>query len=254
MKFVKIVLIVFAFVFSGCVSQFSQRTSYQPLENAEFIAADNIKSVWELSMQPCNGGSGNMMKSHPDNKGIIEHKVVTFNNLGIELKIPQHPDTEDTVVKIFPEDRSRGVSDTYLLLTKNVFGAPPIGAIVVTELPSHMRTRADAFWAVKDMQKKKMSRISVKPSFEKIDGPYGESIEMILKNRKGTQCFPTSKVQFYQLDSGLKTIGISRFSLINQHLVEFSIIVMIPEDMKYKDAKAYARGVMDSFWLGVEKL
>lgn len=76
-------------------------------------------------------------------------------------------------------------------------------------------------------------------------------IELVIRKRISTRCFPTSsfKIQSPPVNDG--TIGISRFAFVLGRLVEFSLIIHIPAGMDGEAAVAYSRKVMDGFWLSL---
>lgn len=221
--------------------------------DGELPLANSIDAMWSLSLQPCNGGGANAMQRHPDQATVQDTKVVPLPTLGLKFRIPQLPDVKSTHLKLFFGDRSRGVIDNYLLLAEYDL-APPFAALVVTQLPPQFDTSEKVFSAVDMLERQLARKAGVTPSFERLQGPYGDSIEMIVENRVGTHCYPTSDFQFLPLDSDTKTIGISRFAFTTNKLAEFAIVVRIPKHMKSEEAKAYARKIMDGYWLGLKPI
>ena len=110
--------------------------------------AKDIRAVWDLSMQPCNGGGGNLMRRNPQQESIRQSRVVALPQLHLQFTIPQLPDISDTHVKIYVGDRSRGVIDNYILLATHDL-APPLAAVVITELPATFDSADKAFAAVR---------------------------------------------------------------------------------------------------------
>ncbi len=211
-----------------------------------------IGAVWNLSAQPCNGGGGNAMHRSPDQEKIKQSRIVEVSSLKIKFQVPLLPDLPATYIKLYLGDRSRGVTDNYILLSEQDL-APPIGAVVITELPSDFNTER-AFAAVNTLERQLSSGTGVTLNFEKISGPYGEAIELLVPNRIGTHCFPTSRFQFAQGNEASKTIGISRFVFTNGRLIEFALIVRVSPELNKDEQKAYARKVMDTYWNGLASI
>ena len=209
--------------------------------------AREIRSVWDLSIQPCNGGGANAYIRNSSEAEVKLKKQLDLPELGYRFSVPQLPDVAETVVKVHLNDRSRGVTDHYLLLADQDLESP-IAAIVITELPQGMETRESAFQAARALQEGLARRIGMSPSLREIDGPYGKSLEMLVPNRVGTDCFPTSEFATVPPNAGVETIGISRFAFDKNRLVEFSLIIRVKPEMSPEQSEASARSVMDGFW------
>lgn len=213
-----------------------------------FEPAENLAAVWILTAQPCNGDFGNAMERHPDEATIKASKTVTLEGLGFQFTVPQLPHFERTYLKLFLGDSSRGVIDHYLLLSQEDLDAA-LAAIVITELPEPMQNPEEAFKAVHILQRQLAASEGITANLEPIDGPHGQALEMLVENRGSTFCFPTSDFALLPDDLDARTLGISRFTMIDKRLVEFSLIVLIPDDTTGAEARQIAREVMDSFWL-----
>lgn len=235
MNKLKYILLAFSFIFSAI--------SYADMEDAKII-----RSVWNMTSQPCNGVPGNSFSRSPNENKIKSNKTVELKGLGLIFKVPQYPKAKETVVKLFIGDKSRGVTDNYILISDQDLKAP-FAAIVITELPARMRDRNRALAAVKTLESQLARKAGIKIEFEDIDGPHGPSLQMVINNRVGSHCYPTSDFKFLPKENSLKTIGISRFSFISEELVEFSIIVEIPKDVKKSEAVGYAETIMDDYWI-----
>ena len=216
----------------------------------EVDPAENLGAVWNLTLQPCNGGGGNAMKRHPEETKIIESGEMSLDDLGLEFTVPQLFDVERTVLKLFLGDRTRGVVDNYILISDNDL-EPPFAAIVVTELPEPMQNQAEAFKAVNILEGQLGTAAGIKPVLEKVSSLFGEALELIVKNRVGTHCFPTSNFQVVPDGSDPPTLGISRFVMIDKYLVEFSLIVVAPPGKSEAETMAFARQSMDGFLLSL---
>lgn len=209
--------------------------------------AREIRSVWDLTIQPCNGGGANAYSRDPSEGKVKITKQLDIPEFGYRFSIPQIQDVQETVVKIRLNDRSRGVTDHYVLLANQDLDAP-FAAIVITELPKEMQTRESAFQAARTLQDGLARHAGLVASLKEIDGPYGKSLEMLVSNRVGTHCYPTSKFTTVPTGAKVETIGISRFAFDKNRLIEFSIILKVEPQMSLEMRQAFARSVMDDFW------
>jgi hypothetical protein len=206
-----------------------------------------IGGVWDLSVQPCNGGGGNLFNRDPREAEIKKSRVVELPSLKAKFKIPKLPFFEQTAVKIYLGDKSRGVIDNYILLADPDLD-PPKAAVVITELPEDYDT-AKAFAAVNDLERGLSKGADF--AFEKLTGPYGDAIEFQLPNRVGTHCFPTSTFKLAPTGTNSESVGISRFVFTHGYLVEFALIVPVESKLGAAERKAYARKTMDNYWTGL---
>jgi hypothetical protein len=173
--------------------------------------------------------------------------------LGLKIDIPQIPGVKSTNVWLNLNDRTRGVVDNYVTFGES--GQEPVGAIVITEPPSTVDPKNALLSSTVLNQGYFIWAAGLSSKLQDIQGPYGDAFELLVKNRKGSGCFPTSDFNFQPPSSSDKTIGISRFTVIQNKLVEFSLIVPITPDIKEdKDAIAYARKIMDGFWLALKPM
>ncbi len=215
--------------------------------------ADSIRSVSNLSSQPCNGGIGVSMKGHPEEADIQALKIVALDSLGFKIVVPQLPYITDTNIKLYLGDRSRGVVDNYFLISEQPL-SPPFAAIVITELPVYLQTSEKALDAVESMKRQSAFENNIDIILEPITSQYGEGLELIIENRIGSHCFPTSDIQLLPSSSEKKTIGISRFSMINKKLIEFSLIVTVPKGTSRMRSIEVARKLMDGYWLSLHRI
>lgn len=223
-----------------------------PARAKELPPAREIHSVWTVGMQPCNGVHVNAQHRAPDEARIKREKQVDLPRLGLRFRVPQLPGTDETIVKIRLDDRSRGVVDHYLLLAKGDLNVP-FAAIVVTELPADILTREAAFDAARTVEAGLARRMpEFTPAFHEIDGPHGPALEMIVPGRNSTHCFPTS--EFVASPAGVDTIGITRFAYLDGRLVEFAIILEVDPEETAAAREAFARSVMDGFWTSLSPL
>ncbi|MFW2439271.1 MAG: hypothetical protein ACN4GR_07855 [Arenicellales bacterium] len=214
--------------------------------SAELIDAKTIRSVWDIKSQSCNGIVANEMFRNESEERIKNSKVIFLKSLGYSFKIPQLPTAKETVIKFNLNDQSRGVVDNYILLSDQDLSAP-FAAIVITTLPKNITTKKGAFATVSKLQIKQIRKAGLDSKINMIDGPHGVSLEMLIMNRTGSHCFPTSDFKFVAEDKK-STIGISRFSIFGRDLVEFTIIVPLKKGESEQESIQYARTMMDAFW------
>ncbi|MGB3067302.1 MAG: hypothetical protein WBC18_02100 [Ottowia sp.] len=91
----------------------------------------------------------------------------------------------------------------------------------------------------------------LEPSFQLVPGPFGQALETINPGRIGSQCFPTA--DWHLAEGGAKdsTLGISRFVLIGNKLVEFALILKVGPQRSVDEQVAYARQIMNGYWLAL---
>lgn len=77
---------------------------------------------------------------------------------------------------------------------------------------------------------------------------------MLVPNRVGTHCCPTSRFTALPADGAIETMGINRFVYDSNRLLEFSLIVRIDPNMPLEQRQAYARSVMNGFWRSLEPI
>lgn len=199
----------------------------------------------------CANGA-TIFNRRPDQARIIESKTLRLPEIGYEFPIPQLPGVKGTVASVTLNDQTRGVVDHYVLISQGDLTAP-VAAIVVTKLPAYLRSRGNAFATVRDVETGLATTAGVTPIWEEIAGPYGDALEMLVPDRVGSPCYPTSTFMINRPGPALHTLGISRFALINDDLVEFSLILEV-QGMSAAEAEAYGRRIMDGFWLGIKPI
>ena len=214
--------------------------------HAEMADASKVRSVWDLSAQPCNGGGGNSMSRSPQENKIQKDKTIFLKDLGFKFRVPQFSGVDETIVKIFLNDRSRGVVDNYILISDQDLEAP-FAAIVITELPKQMNSQAQAFSAVHTLESQLSMKSEHRIQLEKVVSPKNEYLQMFVKNRVGTHCFPTSDFEIIPDNSNIDTLGMSRFYFRDGKLIEFSVIVNRSKDISDVEFLKNAQEIMDGF-------
>jgi hypothetical protein len=213
--------------------------------------APPIHAVWLLKTQPCNGGGGNSMSRYSDEDAVKKQGAVTLNSLGITYKLPPVENVESLTIKLFLNDKSRGVIDSYILIAAHDLEAP-FGAIVITELPALFTNSEAAFQAVETLQKASAGAAFTTIKQRVFEDPrLGKCVEYIIPNRVGSHCFPTADYQFLPENSKLRTVGISRFFLSDLKLIEVAFIANIPLKLSSNEADQYARNEMDRYVEGL---
>lgn len=207
--------------------------------------AVDILSVWSLS-QSCGNGVKTMMRRSPEAETIRQTGRLSLPGLDLKFRVWQHPDSAATSVRVLSGDRARRVIDHYIFLSANDL-ADPVAAVVITELGAKFDTTEKVLAAAHKLESRLAERFGASPTFERISGPYGTAIEMIVPDRISSACFPTSDFHLAS-ETDPKMIGISRFVFLRTKLIEFSLVLKVPNEAKSNGERAYAKKVMDDFW------
>lgn len=213
-------------------------------------APQPIDAVW-LTSQACMGPASETMTRSPEAEKIKAEGAVELRRLGVRYQIPKLPKLEKFVLKLALDDKSRGLSDNYLLFSDSEIN-PPVGALVVTTLPPDTPSAKAVFDVVDSMQRDlaKSSYIHLERR-EIADLRMGQGIEYLAPDRVSSPCFPTSRFKFFRPNQGMRTVGISRFFVQGGQLVESSFIVDVPEAMTPDERNAFVRAEMDSYLSGL---
>lgn len=214
--------------------------------------AKKIRSVWNVD-QSCSGITMNALSRNKAESTIKTSKTIVLESLGLAFNVPQLPNVDETVIKLNLNDRSRGVIDHYILISDQDL-EPPFAAIVITELPVNYRTRDQAFESVRSMQAKNASMAGGHAELYEVEGLNGSSLEMMFKNRVGSDCFPTSGFKVVPKELDIETIAISRFLFFDEKLVEYTMVVLLDDKLNERESILYARRIMDQFWTRLQKL
>ncbi len=212
--------------------------------------APPIRAVWNET-QSCHGPVIQNMTRSPDEATIRARGAVDLAALGVRYRMPYVPDVQSFALKVVPGDRSRGVVDHYVLMSDQDL-APPFGALVVTELPPDVSSGVAAFGDVDRLQHAlAQSGRALLQRREFTDARLGPGVEYLAPNRVGTSCFPTSGFRYAAPESGLRTMGVSRFFVHGRQLVELSFIVRLPDAVPMSGEADFARAQMDRYAAGL---
>jgi len=212
-------------------------------------AGPAIAAVWRSAGCGASGPAADA-KPDPDTDAIQRGRLVAWPKQHLQFQVPVVPGVKRLVLHLVADDRARGVLDQYLLLGDGDQGAPA-AAVVVTDLPRGVDSRDKAFDSVMGLERQLAANSGAYPTFAPVDGPYGESIEMIVPGRTSTACFPTVHFATAARTPGGVPFGISRFAFVGGRLVEFAMALTMPAQMTLEDQHAHARAVMDDFWGGL---
>ncbi len=209
-----------------------------------------IRSVWTTT-QACNGLVVENMKRSPDEARIRGAGAVDLGQFGVRFVIPHVPQVDAFSLKIVLGDRSRGVVDNYVLISDQDLKAP-FGALVVTELPPAIKTVDAAFGAVAQLERGlAQSAWPAVQGRDIADARLGRGVEYLTPNRVGSACFPTSAYKFVPPGAGVRTLGVSRFFVRGQLLIEMAVVVSLPESIPPSAENDYARAEMDRYVAGL---
>lgn len=235
----------FALLLLACGVLASTASQASPGTGADMLSVPEIHAVWDAAVG-CDGMTIVGKWRRPGEAEVIASRRLAFH--GYEFTMPPLPGPASPVeLSVVDADRSRGVVDHYLLLARDSLG-PPMGAVVVTELPEGIRGHAAP--AILDhvarMQTANARGVpGLAPEYARLDGADGPVLEMVVPGRKGSPCFPTSHFQVAG-PGETPSLGISRFVVDGAHLVEFSLIVAVP-DTPGANATAHAQAAMAEF-------
>jgi hypothetical protein len=224
-----------------------------PLAVAADIAPGSgspIVAVWRTtSPTACQDLSPASLTPAPDEAAVQRARLVELPKQKMQFHVPTLPGVPRLVVRTTFDDASRGVTDNYVVFASTDV-APPVAALVVTDLPKNVDSREKAFDLVMGAERRLAAGSGTFPIFDRVDGPYGEALEMRVPGRVTSACFPT--VAFQAGRAGAETpFGISRFAWVSGHLVEFALAVRMSGAMTLEDQETHAKAAMDDFWGGL---
>jgi hypothetical protein len=208
-----------------------------------------ITAVWRATMS-CQGVTPESLQRDPAAEAIARERLVGLPGQHLQFLVPALPGQSKVVVRLAFDDRSRGVLDQYVLLAGSDL-EPPMAALVVTDLPKGLASPAQAFDSVTAVERKLAQGTGAYPAFSRMDGPYGEALEMVVPGRVTSPCFPTVAFRTAGRTGDTVPFGISRFVLASGRLVEFAMALSMPAAMTLEDQQARAKSAMDDFWAGL---
>lgn len=181
----------------------------------------------------------------------MQTRLVALPEVNMNLAVPQLPGISETALRLVMNTTSRQVKEHYLLLSGHEWDTPA-AVIVITELPSEIKTEAETFEVVEYLTKGSAKPAGVNPFFHKMTGPHGNAIEVIAPGRISSHCFPTSDWKLAEGSAKDSTFGISRFIVKDRHLIEYAMILKVGPQQSIEEQAAYARKIMDRFWLSLQ--
>jgi hypothetical protein len=208
-----------------------------------------ITAVWRATMS-CQGITVQNLQRDPAAEAIARERLVGLPQQHLQFLVPALPGLSKVVVRLAFDDRSRGVLDQYVLMAGSDL-APPMAAVVVTDLPRGLESPAQVFDSVATLERKLAQGTGAYPAFTRVDGPYGEALEMSVPGRATSPCFPTSGFVTAGRTDDMVPFEISRFALASGRLVEFAMVLSMPAAMTLEDQQTRAKSAMDDFWGGL---
>lgn len=182
------------------------------------------QSIWFGTLD-CGRDAMLQQVRHPAEAAILASGRVALPGTGYSFAIPELPGGGKPVVTIVEGDRSRRFIDHSILFARDL-DAPPIAAVVVTELPEPLQTGSPSGTLVAMMSLQLESARSVPGlpvTFVHLSENPVAGLEMLVPGRAPSACFPTSR--FNAQEDLLTTMGISQFVVDGQYLLEVSLIV-----------------------------
>ena len=162
----------------------------------------------------------------------------------------------ETHLRIHLNDTSRGVKDDYLLISGGSL-EPVKAAVVITKFSAHVQLNENQLNEKIFMLTRKLEAgLSINIESQSIlmrelpNATYGNVLELLVNNRIGSYCFPTS--EFMQSTKNNSSMGVSRFITKKNIMIEFALIIERPENIEKSKFVEYARSEMDKFWSGLE--
>lgn len=163
------------------------------LELPVFKPIDTIHNVLDEEQQTCGAFVSRGFIQHENSDEIIKSKSYTFENHNITFNIPD-VHLPKTHLRIHLNDTSRGVKDDYLLISGGSL-EPVKAAVVITELPAHIQENEQIFMLTRKLEGGLSRNIESQSILmrELSNATYGNVLELLVNNRIGSFCFPTSE-------------------------------------------------------------
>jgi Tetratricopeptide repeat len=206
----------------------------------------SLGAIWESSIQCREGIAADRFSPHPDADSLRKARAFAFPTGDLRVAFPELPSIAKLDVRIQLGDLTRGVRDDYLSFSDGPL-SPVYAAVVRTEMPASMHGKPDAIHAALLGQIDGASS-SVPPGdmvVRDLEGPWGPLVEVLVANRAGTLCFPTSQYHLLPADAPAATVGVSRYLIRGDVLIEVALIVRIPPDVPKARRGEYARERMN---------
>ena len=209
--------------------------------------AGSVGAVWEEHASCHEGQVSNPPSAYPDAESLRKSGRFESPGGGVAVVFPQIPGIEKLDVRIQLNDSARGVRDDSLAFS-DASEQPSSAAVVRTTLPKRMQGSAQVHKAILqqvESQSVELARDEV--LLHEIDGPWGPLVEVLVRNRVGNPCFPTSAFKQSSRGAGTTTIGVTRYFARKDLLLEISLVVPIPPQVPVAEGGDYARARMDEF-------
>jgi hypothetical protein len=209
--------------------------------------AKSIGSILEDHASCHDGGAASGPSLHPDAESLRVAGRFVFPEGDVTVVFPQIPYVGTLDVRTRVNDSGRGVRDDSLVLYDHDL-QPIYAAVVRTTLPKRMQGSAQVHKAILEQvegQSVGLARDEV--LLREIAGPWGPLVEVLVRNRVATTCFPLAPYKQLSPGTGPATIGVSRYLARRGFLLEISLIVRIPSGVPIPAQGEYARARMDEF-------
>ncbi len=223
-----------------------------PAVAAPLTSPGAITAVWDVPTA-CGLPTPEQLARHPRADAIQRSRLVDLPLQKLQFHVPVLPGGGPVVIRIAKEDHSRGVLDQVVVLAPGDASAAQ-AALVVTDLPRELDSPDRLFDTVEKLQRKLARPASMFPTFSRVDGPYGEALEMVVPGRTADGCFPTAYFVAAKGFGGQASVEISRFARVGGRMVEFALLVPVPATMALGDQQERAKEAMDAFWGGLTGL
>lgn len=215
----------------------------------EPAAADGspaIHNVVTVTEQRCQAPMTLRWAVHPLRQQVQDSGVLELGDTGYQVDLSALAPFREWTLMERLHDTSRGVDDSYVLFSRTGFG-PIEAAYVITRLPEDLRGNDLALRQAISIQQGNMG--NGKASFIEADTPFGRGLEMVVGGRVGSGCFPTSRFIYATVEA--PSIGISRFVVKGNDLVEYSLVMPWPDGVGQGEIIEQAQLRMDGFQRGL---
>ncbi|KAB8181818.1 hypothetical protein FKV24_011455 [Lysobacter maris] len=205
-----------------------------------------IHNVVTVTEQRCQGPAILQWAVHPRRRQAQESGSLALGDTGYRVDLSALAPFREWTLMERLHDGSRGVDDSYALFSRD--GSGPIeAAYVITRLPEDLRDNELALRQVVAIQQGNTG--DGKASFIEADTPFGRGLEMVVGGRVGSTCYPTAR--FLYATAEAPSIGISRFVVRNDDLIEYSLVMSWPDGVGQGAIIEQAQRRMDGFQRGL---